>query len=157
MQLEKSQFLIQTLFQICRKQCMPALANKKKTNKHKKREKKFEKKKTEMWEARYCDCRCKKRQSETCKNDEDHSALQTDIVDSCVYGSAQWDKCEAPNHKTGGRGRIQKLFQSSFTYYLQHPKKNQKPRIILLKKQAHHSWRVLSGSWFWLEPFGSGF
>lgn len=33
----------------------------------------------------------------------------------------------------------------------------QKPKIILLKKQAHHSWRVLSGSWFWLEPFGSGF
>jgi hypothetical protein len=26
----------------------------------------------------------------------------------------------------------------------------------LPKKQAHHSWRVLSGSWFWLEPFGSG-
>jgi hypothetical protein len=50
MQLEKSQFLIQTLFQICRKQCMPALANKKKQTNTKKGEKvrKKEKKKTEM-------------------------------------------------------------------------------------------------------------
>lgn len=46
MQLEKSQLLIQTLFQICRKQCVPALANKKKKkSKHKKKGKKFEKKK----------------------------------------------------------------------------------------------------------------
>jgi hypothetical protein len=47
MQLEKSQLLIQTLFQICRKQCMPALANKKKTNKHKKRGKSSKKRKKE--------------------------------------------------------------------------------------------------------------
>jgi hypothetical protein len=45
MQLEKSQLLIQTLFQICRKQCVLALANKKKTNKHKKREKSSKKRK----------------------------------------------------------------------------------------------------------------
>jgi hypothetical protein len=52
MQLEKSQLLIQTLFQICRKQCVPALANKKKkTSQHKKKGEKVrekEKKKTEM-------------------------------------------------------------------------------------------------------------
>lgn len=46
MQLEKSQILIRTLFQICLKQCVPALANK-----HKKREKKFEKKKIRKQEC----------------------------------------------------------------------------------------------------------
>jgi hypothetical protein len=44
MQLEKSQLLIQTLFQICRKQCVPALANTKKGKKVREKEKK----KTEM-------------------------------------------------------------------------------------------------------------
>ncbi len=49
MQLEKSQLLIQTLFQICRKQCVPALANKKKKNKptQKKRGKSSRKRKKE--------------------------------------------------------------------------------------------------------------
>jgi hypothetical protein len=42
MQLEKSQLLIQTLFQICRKRCVPALANK-----NKKREKSSKKRKKE--------------------------------------------------------------------------------------------------------------
>jgi hypothetical protein len=45
MQFEKSQLLIQTLFQICRKQCVLALANKETTNKHKKREKSSKKRK----------------------------------------------------------------------------------------------------------------
>jgi len=158
MQLEKSQLLIQTLFQICRKQCVLALANKKKTNKHKKREKSSKKKKTEMWEVRYCDCRCKKRQSETCKNNEDHSALQTDRLWTVVFVDLHNEtnaklltiKLEAEaGSKNYSRAHSLIIFNTQ-------KDQKQKPRIILPKKQAHHSWRVLSGSWFWLEPFGSG-